>query len=215
VINYRLSQGSYDIPDELQIKHPGHTQDCGLALCWLVENASKYYYDTARIYIVGHSAGAFMGSLLVLSPQTYLPSQRPEFTIRAVIGIEGIFDLNLMLKDFPTYLQWVVAPAFVGGSEEFDAASPTVIVQTSKWNDSAKFPRFMIIHSEKDELVNVPQSSTFVDALRRHWGPSERTESFITSHPSALHNAIVDRIEDGFDIVSPAIVDFIHNVERL
>lgn len=211
VINYRLSQGSYDIPDELQVKHPEHTLDCGLALCWLADNESHYSYDKDRIYIVGHSAGAFMASLLTLQPHIYLPSSRPSFTIRGIIGVEGIYDLNQMLKDYPNYLQWVVAPAFDGAAEAFAQASPTVIAKASKRPEGSHSPMFLIIHSEKDELVNTAQSEAFVDAMKPTWG---HTELFITNHPNGFHNTIVDVIEDGFDIIAQTILDFVRTTEQ-
>ncbi len=156
-----------------------------------------------------------MASLLVLQPEIYFPPQRPAFTIRGVIGVEGIYDLNQILKDYQNYLQWVVAPAFDGAAAEFDAASPTAILKLTKKDESTLFPRFLIVHAEKDELVNVPQSSHFVEALRAQWGPADRTESFVTSHQQAFHNSVVDQIQDGFEILAPAILDFIHNVEKL
>lgn len=183
-----------------------------MALSWLAANYERFSFDKDRIFIIGHSAGAFMASLLALQPDVFLPANKPSFTIRGIIGVEGIYDLNQMLGDFPNYLQWVVSPAFNGGDEEFDYYSPTVIAKSIDNRSHAQYPSFLIVHAEKDELVKPTQSSAFAQALQEHWQPAERTELFVTNHPDGYHNSVVDRIENGFEIIAPTILAFINRL---
>jgi len=61
-INYRLSPA---------VKHPAHVQDVAKALAWVAKNINRYSGNPARIYLMGHSAGAHLAAL-VATDQRYL-----------------------------------------------------------------------------------------------------------------------------------------------
>ena len=57
VVNYRLSP---------IVKHPRHVEDIAAAVAWVKRNVSKYGGDPDNIFVIGHSAGAYLAALLVL-----------------------------------------------------------------------------------------------------------------------------------------------------
>jgi acetyl esterase/lipase len=76
--NYRLSPG---------VKHPEHIKDVARAFAWTCQNIGKYGGDRKQIFVVGHSAGGHLVSLLATDP-TYLKGEgRSPKDIQGVIAI--------------------------------------------------------------------------------------------------------------------------------
>ncbi|MDF1662291.1 MAG: alpha/beta hydrolase [Planctomycetota bacterium] len=152
IINYRLSTRSNGV------QHPDPVLDGAAAVHWLKKNAKTYGYMDDCIVVGGHSAGAHMTGLLTLDP-TYLGKfEEKTSVIAGAIGLEGIYDIPGLIKRWPDYRGDFIALAF-GSELGWSAASPQ-----SYCNGKEKAP-WLVIHSPKDELVDMPQSENFVKAL--------------------------------------------------
>lgn len=118
--NYRLSP---------RIKHPTHAQDTQNALSYLLSSppppSAPFTYS--RVWLVGHSAGAHILSAILLlppiSPSSPLARKEPASKellerITGVVLAEGIYDVDLLLKNFPSdYYRGFVEQAFLVRSE--------------------------------------------------------------------------------------------------
>jgi len=62
------------------------------AIAWLYQNADKWGFDRERIYLSGHSAGAHLAMMLLLTdwPQLGLPRD----FIKGVCAVSGLYDLE-------------------------------------------------------------------------------------------------------------------------
>lgn len=58
VISYRLAP---------EFRYPEYVRDAALAVRWVRDNARRYGGDPARIFVVGHSAGAFNALEVVMN----------------------------------------------------------------------------------------------------------------------------------------------------
>eukprot|EP00002_Diphylleia_rotans_P011503 TRINITY_DN2272_c0_g11_i2.p1 TRINITY_DN2272_c0_g11~~TRINITY_DN2272_c0_g11_i2.p1 ORF type:complete len:287 (-),score=68.39 TRINITY_DN2272_c0_g11_i2:213-1073(-) len=183
-INYRLSSGN------IPVQHPFHTQDGAAAVAWLSDNAARFGYSAQHIFVGGHSAGAHMSGLLSLD-QIYLTrySERLWREIRGFVGISGIYDLNLFVKDYPDTLYQFIVPAFGSSPEGWEDASPT-----SK-TDYTNAP-WLVIHSQGDELVNLAQPEAYIYHLSdRVQAKFEYQQDFNDLHFDILKNPeLVNRI---------------------
>lgn len=103
-IEYRLSP---------EVVDPAHMNDVALAIELLDEK-----FSLGNNYaLIGHSAGAFISFQL-------LTSKIPNFTPpRAIFGIDGIYDLNALVEEYPDYRGFVVN-AFTEDEELWKKASP-------------------------------------------------------------------------------------------
>lgn len=172
IINYRLSPLTVPEGSEDHFKHPGHVEDCASAFLHLYENASKYNYDTSKVIVIGHSAGATMSAQLQFEPRLqdiWRPAGKG-LGVRHYIGLQGIYDLSSILKDFgKDYLTYMVAPGFGWNSETHAKASPTSIVLGISAGHTEK-PKELIpwtlIWSSHDTMVNKRQSEEFEQALK-------------------------------------------------
>ncbi|KAI8881316.1 alpha/beta-hydrolase [Backusella circina FSU 941] len=145
-VNYRLSLKG---PDNIQ--HPSHIVDVAQALQYLA-NASHTSYDPQKIYLVGHSAGAHIITMLLLDDTFHCTH-----LIRGLIGTDGIYDLPLLVDRYPSYLDFI-AQAFGNDTSTYAAASPT------HKRSNAHAP-VLIIQSLEDELLDTSQSEAMVRHL--------------------------------------------------
>ncbi len=99
VPDYRLSP---------QVGYPVFLQDCARAVVWAQHNASNYGGDPAKLFLMGHSAGAYNALMLALDPQLLRQAGGSNLAIAGTIGLAGPYDfLPLTAPD----IQRVFAPA--------------------------------------------------------------------------------------------------------
>ncbi|EGG19390.1 hypothetical protein DFA_02177 [Cavenderia fasciculata] len=200
VVNYRLSKKAHKVP----VRYPTHNQDLAQAISWLVDNQSDYRYDSNNIHLVGHSCGAHMISMIALKPTDYLTPSSP-YTIRSCIGIQGIYDISQLIRDYPDYISEI---EFVfNSSSDWEAPQQIVSHGRSDYNASLKW---LIVHAPTDQLVNPPQSSNFVTHLSQQCKYTN-VESFTDAQGS--HFAVVMKLgeeeEKSLDNLRSAILTFI------
>lgn len=114
--------------------------------------------------LIGHSAGAFMASIIV-GKSMFFERLDKNVSIKGIICIEGLYDLISLLEDYEDYLKWVVLPAFPNDKDIWTSHSPTQIFK-SQQKGSNVMPKFLVIYSDKDELVNQRQGLEFSEALK-------------------------------------------------
>jgi acetyl esterase/lipase len=145
VISYRLSP---------QVSHPAHIEDVAAAFAWVKRNIRQHGGDPDRIMVIGHSAGAYLGALL-LTDSRYLAAHKlfPS-DIKGIVPVSGFF--------------WVEKPGVapdrpkdVWGTDErvWIEASPTRYLR-------AGLPPVLLIYTDGDEDWRRKQNDDMAAALR-------------------------------------------------
>jgi acetyl esterase/lipase len=162
VPNYRLTQ-----PDN-GLQHPAHAQDILQLLTFLLSWSGPGPqvippYDPNRIFLMGHSCSAHMLACILLdsAEPALVPSAALLRAVRGVVFSEGIYDIDTLLKSFPTYSDWFIRETF-GSLPTYDRYSTTRMAL----RDGAKHIRWMILHSKGDTLVDILQSKAIYDHLQ-------------------------------------------------
>jgi len=74
-----------------EVEFPAFVEDLALAANWLVANAAAYGGDPDRLFLAGHSAGAYNAMMLALQPERFgAPGLGRR--IQAVVGLSGPYD---------------------------------------------------------------------------------------------------------------------------
>lgn len=170
-----------------------------------------------QIAIVGDSAGAHLGALVALAGEeppvaTHYPdgiARQVRPAISAVIGIYGVYDL---LK------QWEHDQLERAGdqiTERFLGASPLdnrrIFFEASPISHATRDKartRFLLIHGQEDDVVDVSQTRSFLTALKR---AGFFARAIIL--PGAGHFWVEDPIDEPGSIglsVGPPILRFLH-----
>lgn len=116
--DYRLSP---------EVRDPAHVDDClhGIAVL-------QAQFGFERITLVGHSCGAFMAGQI---------AERLPQLVASVVGVEGIYDLYELVREYPDYAGFV--------SDAF-ADWPRIA-----WDS---LPIHYVVQSKDDELLSMHQS---------------------------------------------------------
>lgn len=161
-IDYRLSNVA---------RAPAAVEDSVCALRWVIHNAKQYGFDTSRIVVMGHSAGAHLALMTGMVPEEAgfdknCPGPEP-LKVTAIIDWFGVSDVADLLhepnkRDYAT--QWI------GDSPESQArakqVSPLTYIREG-------LPPTIIIHGDKDPFVPYEQAVHLHDALVAAKVPTE------------------------------------------
>ncbi|EDO17654.1 hypothetical protein Kpol_1004p28 [Vanderwaltozyma polyspora DSM 70294] len=151
-IEYRLSPS---------VKHPIHITD-------VITNTYKLIneYKIDILYIVGHSVGATLGLQLATDNRDYLIKYSSQLhlirsTIQGLFLLDGIYSLQELLKEYPTYDSFI-SKAFTNYELEFQDPKEYL----DKEQQFIKNLSFYIIHSFQDELLTLRQTDYLVELLK-------------------------------------------------
>jgi acetyl esterase/lipase len=149
LIRYRLAPSD---------RHPAQARDVAAAVAYLAQAANKYGYDSKRIFLSGHSAGAHLAALVALDP-TYLGAHRIEpRSLAGVIAFSGIYDLRPRAESTEDQRS-ATHQAFGADPHILKAASPITHVR-------ANAPPFLILAGASDFPGFAVDAKRFADALR-------------------------------------------------
>ncbi|GGH23525.1 carboxylesterase [Alsobacter metallidurans] len=83
VMDYRL------VP---QVRYPGFVEDGALATRWVKSEIGRFGGDPARLFIMGHSAGAYSAAMLALNPAFTRDVGLRGAPYRGLVGLAGPYD---------------------------------------------------------------------------------------------------------------------------
>ncbi len=151
VVNYRLNG---EAPIDLQLN------DVSKSIAWTFNNIKNYGGDATNIFLMGHSAGAHMISLL--GTDTHYLAQRgiSADAIRGYIPMSAIFDLPYMVahndEEFNNQYSYRVF-----GKENAVLKKYSPLTYTH-----AGMPPFLILTGEHDYQYMIDQTPAFVTKLK-------------------------------------------------
>lgn len=75
-----------------QVRYPEFLDDCALAAVWTIANVRVHGGDPARIYVAGHSSGAYNAAMLALDPRWLAKAGVSTNVFAGFIGLAGPYD---------------------------------------------------------------------------------------------------------------------------
>ncbi|MBL8382503.1 MAG: alpha/beta hydrolase [Burkholderiales bacterium] len=75
-----------------EVRFPEFLHDAAAAVAWAARNAARYGGDPARLYLAGHSAGAYNAAMLAYAPRYLADAGVNPDAIRGFIGLAGPYD---------------------------------------------------------------------------------------------------------------------------
>jgi arylformamidase len=101
VVSYRLSPA---------VKHPCHCQDVALALKFVDQNIVSYNGDPNLVFLMGHSAGGHICSLLGLNPDLLQQVELDPSFIKGIVSVSGVYDVSVLARESKLVLRMIIAP---------------------------------------------------------------------------------------------------------
>ncbi len=135
VADYRL------YPD---VRYPDFLNDCALALAWGLSRASSLGGNPKRVFVMGHSAGAYNAAMLALDARWLASVGRSPAELAGWIGLAGPYDFLPITN--PDAQPVFFHPNYPTGSQPIHQVTPAA-------------PMTFLAAARTDELVN-PQRNT-------------------------------------------------------
>jgi acetyl esterase/lipase len=134
-----------------EVKFPAFVMDGANALRWTLENVSEHGGDPQRVFVMGHSAGAYIAAMLALDPQ-WLAHVGLSATcdIAGLIGVSGPYDF-LPLQD--------PALADIFGGANLPVTEPISFADGRK-------PPALLLTGGADDVVEPGNSTRLAEKLR-------------------------------------------------
>jgi acetyl esterase/lipase len=184
VINYRLSPG---------VMHPAHVEDAAHAVAWARTNAARYGGDPQKLFVIGHSAGAYLAALLATDAKYLAPYQMSVTDLKGVVPVSAFFyvDRAGVAPDRPKDVWGTDAAAWT-------AASPAAYLRKDA-------PPMLLLYADGDADWRRQQQADFQADMKKT-GASNIETRLITGRD---HSSIWGRMKNANDETAAAIIAFI------
>ena len=153
IADYRLSP---------EVRYPVFLQDCALAVRWARDNAQRLGASRSRLFVSGHSAGAYNAAMLALDARWLTEVDMQQGELAGWAGLAGPYDfLPIGIPEVQLAFNWPDTPA--SSQPLFHAPAGTGLKH-----------RVLLLAAKSDSAVN-PQRNTLAlaQALRQRGTPVE------------------------------------------
>lgn len=163
------------------VKYPAFVADAAGALAWLHAHVQDYCGDAARIFVSGHSAGAYNAVMLASEPK-FIQAQGGRLDwIRGVIGIAGPYDF--LPLEAPEYVD------IFHGRDNPDSMPVNHI--------DGKRPPMLLVTGDDDGTVRPRNTASMAAKLREFSSPVQEIH-----YPGTGHVGILLSLVPGFRTVT-------------
>lgn len=150
---------------------PDFMHDAAAAVAWTQQNIAQYGGDPKKIYLVGHSAGAHIATLLALDKE-YLKAQGLDTdTLAGVVGLATP-------ANFAATLEAKYQPAF-GNQTELERAQPIRYVRGDA-------PPMLLLHGADDGVVSPRNSLVMAERITELGGQARAKIYPDKGHPGLI-----------------------------
>jgi acetyl esterase/lipase len=171
------------------VKYPAFVEDGATALRFEHAKIANYGGDPARIFVSGHSAGAFIATMLACNPAFGVDRS----WTRGVIGIAGAYDF-LPLYD-PVLID-------IFGGDRVMATQPIKYARNPT-------PPMLLAHGTKDRTAGAGNSRRLAKRLREAGNEVELVE-----YQDVTHLGIMRALAPGFRTRTPLRADMLSFIAR-
>jgi acetyl esterase/lipase len=184
VVNHRLSPG---------VAHPAHIEDIATAVAWVKRNIANYGGDPDKLFVIGHSAGAYLAALLVLDPRHLAAHDLAPRDIRGAVSVSAFFyvDRPGVAPDRPKDT-WGTDVAV------WKAASPATYVKKD-------VPPLLLLYADGDDPWRQQQQTEFAQAL----GNAGDRDVAVRMIRGRTHNTVWSEMARPDDETARAILQFV------
>jgi acetyl esterase/lipase len=190
VADYRLS------PD---VRYPTFVQDSARAVHWALDHAAEHGADPARVFVMGHSAGAYNAAMVALDPRWLRAEGLPPARLAGWIGLAGPYDfLPIVDRQTRVAFDWPGTPADSQPLSHASAASPPALLLAAAEDHVVNPQRNTVALAKRlrgsgvyvesalfDGVGHVTLLAAMASVLRSRAPVLERVSAFVQSAPSA------------------------------
>lgn len=91
-----LVAASYRLAPKVQ--PPAYIEDAAAAVAWVLENIERYGGDPKKVFVAGHSAGAYLASMIAMDPKWLEAHELSNKSLAGVIPVSGQMTTHFTVK---------------------------------------------------------------------------------------------------------------------
>lgn len=145
VADYRL------VPD---VRYPAFVEDTAKAVAFAHRMAPTYGGDPQRLFVVGHSAGAYNAMMVTLAPEFLAAEGLSPSVIKGLAAISGPYDFKPLSTN-------ITLEAFAG-TKDFAPTQPI-----NRVTPDATLPPILLLQGSADKLVRPRHAEKMAEVLRQ------------------------------------------------
>lgn len=172
------------------VRFPAFVEDGASALRWTHDNIERFGGDPHRVYLMGHSAGAHIATLLTLDPHYVKNAGLAPDAIRATVGLAGPYD----------FMPGKMSRGVFNMTASDTAADPRI--EPIHFADTRGAPPLLLLHGARDETVEAGNSSRLADRIHQSGGDARAI-----LYPKISHKTIVLALARPFQWLAPVLRD--------
>jgi acetyl esterase/lipase len=168
-------------------RFPAFVEDTAATIAWVNANITKYKGDPEKLYIMGHSAGGHLVTMVALDPQWLAAHGLETSAIKGVIGLAGGYDFLPLTTDS--------SKIALGQWPRLAETQPITYAR-------ADAPQMLLMSGDADTVVKPRNSKSLNAKINELGGRSE-----LKIYPGVDHADIVMAIARPFRAKAPVIAD--------
>jgi acetyl esterase/lipase len=174
-----------------EARYPDFLQDSARAVAWATRHAARFGGDPRRLYVAGHSAGAYNAAMLAYAPAYLAAADVDPAAIRGFIGLAGPYDFLPLTGD--------VTKAVFGFPGTPPDTQPLFHVGRTP---GARLAPALLLVAPEDTVVRPGNSDRLAARLREAGGRAQQI-----AYPMLDHRSIVGALAAPLRGLGPVLSD--------
>jgi acetyl esterase/lipase len=170
------------------VQFPAFVRDGALAVRWVHDHAGELGGDPDQIYLMGHSAGAYIAAMLTLDARYLKAVGLDRSNIRATVGLAGPYDFKIGKELRPIFAQPTTGPV-------------DPVVEPITFVDGRE-PPMLLIQGAQDTTVEPGNATRLAEKIRDLGG---QAQLIIFQHLG--HSALALALAAPFRWIAPVLKD--------
>lgn len=173
-----------------EVSYPDFLDDTAAAVAWTFREIERYGGDPGRIFVTGHSAGAYNAAMVAYDPRWLRPYGFVPTQLRGFVGLAGPYDfLPIQDAGAKEVFHW---PATPRDSQPIEHVTPQSIAA-------------LLIAARKDTFVNPTQNTLAIAAKLKAAGVDVTVEL----HDGVDHVTLVGAMARPLRFLAPVEAEFV------
>lgn len=178
-----------------QVRYPSFVEDSAQAVAWTLKEISRYGGDPKRLFVMGHSAGAYNAAMVAIDARWLAAQGSSNTALRGLIGLAGPYDFIPITNE-------AARPVFF---------YPNTPPESQPINHvTAAAPPALLIASHTDKVVNAVRNTGGLSQRLRSVGVPVREVYFDNTSHASLVGAIAWPLR-GIAPVLDTVVEFVQS----
>ncbi len=154
-----------------KVRFPEFMEDAAVAVRWARENVRTYGGDPDKLFVMGHSSGAHIASMLALNPEYLKAAGADRDQLRGMIGLAGAYDfMPITAPDLRDLF---------GPVDRFPYSQPVFYVDGQN-------PPMLLMHGRNDDVSPVKNTENLAARVAKSGGAVETVLYDSLSHAMIL-----------------------------